>query len=510
MKNVDLYVRVSTDEQADKGYSLRHQEEVLRRYCSQNNLTIRRLIIEDYSAKTFNRPEWNRYIAEAKKSKSNSDAILFIKWDRFSRNIAEAYGMIALLNKLGIDPQAIEQPLDMSVPENKIILAVYLASPEVENDRRALNVISGQRRALKEGRHMNLAPVGYCNKSNENGRKYICPKFPEADIIKWAFNVIARDSPPVEQVYKMAKQRGLKCCKNNFWWILRNPIYYGKIIVPKYKNEPMALVDGQHEPIVSERLFFDVQDVLNGKKKKIRPKLIVDEIFPLRGFVACPVCDKILTASSSKGRNAYYHYYHCYKKCTYRAKASDVHNAFQAELDKYSPRPGIIDVFKDLLYEAYANKSSTDLAAKGNAEKAIEDKRKKINKALNLLMADAIDAADYKNIKEKCEEEIRELERQSNPSNESVRELNLLLGKACNTLTNISLLYSEGSISVKRGLIGSIFPEKIVFEKNIVRTARVNEAARLIFNVGKAFNEKKIGQTDKKINLSKVVIEIDQ
>jgi site-specific DNA recombinase len=28
-----IYIRVSTDEQADKGYSLRHQEEVLRKYC---------------------------------------------------------------------------------------------------------------------------------------------------------------------------------------------------------------------------------------------------------------------------------------------------------------------------------------------------------------------------------------------------------------------------------------------------------------------------------------------
>lgn len=37
MKQADLYVRVSTDEQADKGYSIRSQEEVLRKYCSLQN-----------------------------------------------------------------------------------------------------------------------------------------------------------------------------------------------------------------------------------------------------------------------------------------------------------------------------------------------------------------------------------------------------------------------------------------------------------------------------------------
>jgi len=52
-----------------------------------------------------------------------------------------------------VEPQAIEQPLDLAVPENKMILAFYLAAPEVENDRRALNVIHGMRRARKEGRY---------------------------------------------------------------------------------------------------------------------------------------------------------------------------------------------------------------------------------------------------------------------------------------------------------------------------------------------------------------------
>jgi site-specific DNA recombinase len=60
--------------------------------------------------------------------------------------------MINTLAKLGIEPQGIEQPLDLSVPENKLMLAFYLAAPEVENDRRALNVIVGIRKAKRESR----------------------------------------------------------------------------------------------------------------------------------------------------------------------------------------------------------------------------------------------------------------------------------------------------------------------------------------------------------------------
>jgi len=67
MKIADLYVRVSTDEQADKGYSQRNQEEMLCRYCDINHLQIRKVIFEDYSAKTFNRPQWAALITEHKK-----------------------------------------------------------------------------------------------------------------------------------------------------------------------------------------------------------------------------------------------------------------------------------------------------------------------------------------------------------------------------------------------------------------------------------------------------------
>ena len=56
MRVADLYIRVSTDEQADKGYSQRNQEEVLQKYCAHYQITVRKVIFEDHSAKSFNRP----------------------------------------------------------------------------------------------------------------------------------------------------------------------------------------------------------------------------------------------------------------------------------------------------------------------------------------------------------------------------------------------------------------------------------------------------------------------
>lgn len=91
MRITDLYIRVSTDQQADKGYSQRNQEEVLRRYCDMNYIQVRKVVYEDHSAKTFNRPAWSKLLADLRKSKGKSDLIIFTKWDRFSRRRTTGY-----------------------------------------------------------------------------------------------------------------------------------------------------------------------------------------------------------------------------------------------------------------------------------------------------------------------------------------------------------------------------------------------------------------------------------
>jgi site-specific DNA recombinase len=140
--------------------------------------------------------------------------------------------------------------------------------PEVENDRRALNVTDGMRRANKEGRWMGLAPIGYKNRITEDGKKYIVIHEPEASYMKWAFEQLAEGTLATEHVWMKTKEMGLKCSRSSFWDYIRNPGYCGKILVPKYKDEAAQLVDGQHEPLISESLFYKVQDVLNARKRK--------------------------------------------------------------------------------------------------------------------------------------------------------------------------------------------------------------------------------------------------
>ena len=319
------------------------------------------VIYEDHSAKGFNRPAWLRYLDILKSAKKRSDVVLFTKWDRFSRNAGDAYQMINILRKFGVERQAIEQPLDFNIPENKIMLALYLATPEVENDRRALNVFHGMRRAKKEGRALGIAPLGYKNKVTEDGKKYFGVQEPQATYVRWVYEELAKGVKPADQIRKEVNRMGLKCGSCVFYTMVRNPLYCGLIYIyiyiPAYKDEEELYVSGQHEPIVSEYLFYEVQDVLNGKKRKVKSKskIEVEENFPLRGFLQCPNCGGMLTGSSSKGKSRYYFYYHCQPGCKFRHRAEEANELFERELRKFIPHPAIKELYKVIVGKLFSD-----------------------------------------------------------------------------------------------------------------------------------------------------------
>src|SRR5690606_7727766 len=207
MKTAYLYVRVSTDEQKRRGYSLPEQEDRLLKYCESNNIEVKGIYREDFSAKTFNRPEWKKLIATIKSKSKEDKNILFIKWDRFSRNIEYAYEMMGLLRKYKTTAMAIDQPLDFSVPESTVMLAVYLSVPEAENNRRAMNTANGIRRAKQMGRYPSKAPLGFINLTTVDDKKIIVPKQPEASIIKWVSQQLAKNIHRIEDGRKMAEAK---------------------------------------------------------------------------------------------------------------------------------------------------------------------------------------------------------------------------------------------------------------------------------------------------------------
>ena len=453
MKKAIVYIRVSTDEQADKGYSLKHQEEYLIKYCEIQSIQVVDVFREDYSAKTFNRPEFNRLLKKLKDKKLKADLLIFTKWDRFSRNAPDAYGMIKTLHGYGIEPQAIEQPLDMGVPENKIMLAFYLAAPEVENDRRALNVIVGMRRAKKEGRWMASAPRGYDNKTDEFGRKYIAPN-KVAPIIKWAFEILATGCYSIEDVRRQCGDQGFNFKKSSFYGIFKNPAYYGKILIPAYKNEEEQLVQGKHEPLISEELFQKVQEALNPKRFKHSYSVCIREEIPLRGFLTCQQCGKKLTGSGSTGGSGIKHYYyHCSGGCKERINADVLNMVFIEYLNTLNFRDGIKEIYHEILIQNFKQR---ELKKNVNSQILMAEIKKlteRLVRAQQMMLDGNLAINDYKEIKNNLELKSEELKKNQLAIDEQEFNYRSYFRKEFNALTKLGAIFMKSNVNQKQQLV---------------------------------------------------------
>ena len=330
MEKVITYSRVSTDEQADKGYSLRDQQAKLKDYCTAKNYIQFAHYEDDYSAKTFERPNFQKLLVSIKKNKKSISKLVFTRWDRFSRNITEALIMIRELSTYGVTCEAIDQPLDLSIPENKLLLIIYLTTPEIENDRRSLNTTMGMRRSMKEGRYCVTAPFGYKYSRDEQNKPILVHDGHKAELIKEAFELYSTGLYDKEEVRRKLQPKGMTLGSNGFAYMFHKIVYTGKIYIKASQDEPEEIVQGIHTPIVSEDLFEKVQYIAFGKRPITTKKKTTNEALPLRGFLQCPSCGKNLTGSASRAKNKTRHYYyHCQAPCKTRFRADTANQAFE-------------------------------------------------------------------------------------------------------------------------------------------------------------------------------------
>lgn len=505
-KKAIIYTRVSTDEQADRGFSLRDQKDRLEKYCEYHDIDISMHFQEDYSAKNFNRPEFKKLMVYLQRNKKDINMLLFVRWDRFSRNVMDAYNMIRKLNDLSVEPKAIDQPYDSTIPEQKMMLSYYLTLPEIENERRSLNVTAGMRRAMKEGRWPRQAPIGYRNARDEENRKIISVNSSIAPLIVRAFTEMAKGDKTQQDIRLDLKKQGLKCCKNNFSVMLKNEFYIGNIFIPAYRDEPVQTVEGIHEPIISRNLFYKVQSVLSSRNKKrnLSGKRVAKPEFPLRGFMLCNKCGGKMTGSASKGNGGKYHYYHC-NKCGTRFSAPDANVSFEKLLQKLVFKDDVKKLFKLAVTrgsKAIMEEEQKDLKTVGVKLK----RQKERNSCLNSNFLDGhITGRAYTDLKKVVDEDLFRLTQIEQELKQMKNNFTIDLSKGIDAVFNIRNIYDRSDIEGKQRVIGSIFPRKFVFEENKVRTEDINEVVRWVMNSGKALLKTKKGQPKSKFQLSPLV-----
>ena len=502
--NILIYTRVSTDEQAEKGFSLRHQKQTLTAYAESNNLNIVQSFEEDYSAKNFDRPEWKKLMDYAKKNKNKVDKILFSKWDRFSRNIEQALAVIRELTDMGIEVNALEQPLDLNIPDNKVMLAMYLIIPEVENDKISQRTKDGMRRAKLEGCFLAKAPFGYDNAKIDN-KTSIVPN-QDAKLVLTAFKEVAKGYEAVEVIRKRLKEEfNLKLEKQQFYNMLRNITYCGTIVIPEYKKEPAQFIQGLHEPIVTSELFNTVQDVINGRKKKgVKLPTTVNVNFPIKKNLICPKCGKQITGSKSKGNGGYYEYYHCKSKCKIRLAKQSVHNNMIDFLNASSLNSNIQELYKEVLTDLInQNESHTSKELKQLSEE-LKNNRDLLAKADDKRIADEIDQDAYLRASARYKEKISEIEGKILSLEENNEDSLQYVDKAVNLLCNLGNYFNHLYNKDKDPFLRVIYPKNLILEENGFRTENQNEVLELLTRVFKGSEQAKIKKATKSSGFSNV------
>ena len=501
MKNVILYCRVSSDEQKTNT-SLDFQEKKLRQHCDKYGYNVIECYHEDFSAKhhDFVRPEMKKIRDYCKKHRHEVDLILFLRWDRFSRNPEFAYMFKRMfLDDWGIQFNALESPIDFNATEWSSLLSSYCAAAHTENNKISRRTRDGIRETMLSGRWANSAPRGYKNVHIVDANGITTAKTIEVDeekapIIRAIFQEVGKG---VEAPCAIRRRIAPEIPESTFLDILRNIFYKGKIRVPATKTEPEVIVDGLHEPLVTEELFDRVQDIMDGKRKK-SPKLTkpVKPEYYLRKFLVCPHCGRAITGAASRSGNGNtYDYYFCPTTGKHlRMAANDVNAAFVDYVSGLRPKEAVMHLYYEVLNDLRKENTRDVRVQIDKLEAQAREINERMNRIEDRYLDDEIDKSEYNRMIGRQKSQLKAIEDKIELLETPNRgKIEPQLRYSINLIDNIDKFFMYAPAEAKIRALSSIFSEKIEFDGKIFRTENFNSVLALIYqqtNELRGLNEK--------------------
>lgn len=306
MTTAAAYIRVSSERQDE--YSPDSQKKLIREYAKKNNIEVPEELIffdDGISAKTATkRTQFNRMIALAKEKEPPFNAILVWKFSRFARNQEESIVYKNILRKKGIQVISISEPI-IDSPFGDLIERIIEWMDEYYLINLSTEVKRGMTEKLSRGEALCPPAYGY---DIQDG-KYIINSDEAPHIIE-IFNDFL-SGLPMRQIALKCAAKGLRTHRGNPFeartvrYILYNPVYVGKIrwstdgrasSLRDFSNPSTVIVDGIHEPIISQEVWDATQAKLTKIQtmygKNQRPDQQVE--WMLKGLMRCE-CGATLT-----------------------------------------------------------------------------------------------------------------------------------------------------------------------------------------------------------------------
>lgn len=296
---VAIYTRVSTQEQAEHGYSISEQADRLSRYCEAMNWDVYRIYTDaGFSGSTTNRPALQELIKDA--GEKRFGLVLVYKLDRLSRSQLDTLSLIekTFLGN-GIEFVSMQEHFDTSTPFGRAMVGILAVFAQLEREQITERMRLGQHARAKAGKFKDSyhIPWGFIG-TDENG--YLIPNEYERAQVVEAFHLSASGLTPA-RIASLFKEKGYtrrvgRWDDTNIRHALRNRVYCGYI---KYNDR---WYKAEHEPFISEELFDTVQNVLARQKEDYESRHIRagKAKVPLAGFMYCGVCGCKFTLQTNK------------------------------------------------------------------------------------------------------------------------------------------------------------------------------------------------------------------
>lgn len=307
------YIRVSTAEQAEEGYSIDAQQNVISQKCKFEGKELIGIYADrGISGKSMvNRLQLQQMLQDAKEGKF--DEVWVWKTNRLARNQYDLLTIVKKLESYNVAFKSCSEAFDTTTASGKLMMNVLASIGEFERETIVDNVKMGMKQRARTGKWNGGIILGYKSvPTNETEtRLEIVPE--EAGTVRKIFELYA-SGKGLKAIANQINHEGYETKKGNMFTtggvkdILMNPTYIGKIRYNvrenwsekrrKGINKNPIIADAEHEPIITMELWNKVQELY--KVKSGKPKKTFESNYLLTGLLKCPLCGASMVAGRTK------------------------------------------------------------------------------------------------------------------------------------------------------------------------------------------------------------------
>jgi site-specific DNA recombinase len=362
--NAAIYVRVSTDQQAEKGYSIETQLVACRNCaCELGAVTIEEFVDDGYSAEFIERPDLTR-LRNAVKAKQ-FDLVVFYDPDRMARNLMHQLIIAEEIDKSGAELRFVVVKYDQS-PDGRFMFGIRGLLAELEKEKIKERTMRGKRGKVSKGMIISDAkPFGYTFDPARNN--YIINES-EAELVRMIFDLIVKEKIGTARICKEINSRGIPSPRAKKSWIvstvhkiLTNTLYKGIFYSMKFRYEKIGLSQKKRTlrpesewipiavpAIVDEATWQAAQKQLQANKVFAKRNLKRDYL--LNGLVTCAKCGRAMVISHSgcEGQISYY-------ACLSQKSSSSVYSGQEPCRSRQIPARLLDEYVFNYLLELYHN-----------------------------------------------------------------------------------------------------------------------------------------------------------